>query len=131
MEFEFEDTEKKVERCLAFLDTILMITKDGTIRTRVFRKETHTDQHLNFDTNPLEHNRGVVRTLTHRPRCIVNDWERGYFWIKHDLGQKYYTPQVGPDRGSNSRLLEYDSTFHVTETLALTTWPSVTPLSGC
>ena len=25
-----------------------------------------------------------------------------YFWIKYDLGQKYYTPIVRPDRGSNS-----------------------------
>ena len=24
-----------------------------------------------------------------------------YFWFKYDLGQKYYTPQVRPDRGSN------------------------------
>ena len=25
-----------------------------------------------------------------------------YFWIKYDLGQKYYAPKVRPDRGSNS-----------------------------
>ena len=25
-----------------------------------------------------------------------------YFWFKYNLGQKYYAPQVRPDRGSNS-----------------------------
>ena len=47
-----------------------------------------------------------------------------YFWIKHDLGQKYYA------RGLNSRPSDHDSTFHVTEMPALTTWPSVTSKLG-
>ena len=73
-EVEVEDMEKKVERCLAFLDTLSVINEDSTIRTRVLRKETHTDQYLNFESNhPLEHKRGVVRTLTHRARSIVSD----------------------------------------------------------
>ena len=42
-EIEVEDMEKKVERCLAFLDTLSVINDDVTIRTRVFRKATHTD----------------------------------------------------------------------------------------
>ena len=49
-----------------------------------------------------------------------------YFWFKYDLGQKYHAPQVLPDRGSNLRLPDHDSTFHVTETPARTTRPSVT-----
>ena len=73
-EVEVEDMEKKVERCLAFLDTLSVINEDGTIRTRVFRKETHTDRYLNFNSNhPLEHKPGVVRTLTYRVRSIVSD----------------------------------------------------------
>ena len=49
-----------------------------------------------------------------------------YFWFKHNLGQKYYAPQVQPYWGLNSRLSDYDSTFHITEMSALTTRPSVT-----
>ena len=44
-----------------------------------------------------------------------------YFWFKYDLGQKYYAPQVRPDRGSHSWPPDDDSTFHVTETPVLTT----------
>ena len=42
------------------------------------------------------------------------------------LRQKYYAPQSRPDWGSNSWPPDHDSTFHVTGTPVLTTWPSVT-----
>ena len=35
-------------------------------------------------------------------------------------------PLVPPNQGSNSWPKDHDNTFHVTETPALTTWPSVT-----
>ena len=56
------------------------------------------------------------------PKAVGNQ----YIWIKYDLGQKYYAPQVQTGRGSNSWPPDHDSTFHVTETPALTTWTSVT-----
>ena len=93
-EVEVEDMGKKVERCLAFLDTLSVINEDGTIRTRVFRKETHTDQYLNFDSNhPLEHKRGVVRTLTHRARSIVSDLgerKKEFEHVREALGYNGY-----------------------------------------
>ena len=82
-EIEAEDMEKKVERCLAFLDTLSVIDDDDTIRTRVFRKATHTDQYLNFSNHPLQHKRGVVRTLTHRARSIVSDLGERNDELKH------------------------------------------------
>ena len=43
------------------------------------------------------------------------------FWLSTTLGQKYYAPQVQPDRGLNSWPPVHDSPFHVTEMPALTT----------
>ena len=53
-----------------------------------------------------------------------------YFWFKYNLGQKYQAPQVRPDRGSNLWPPDHDSTFHVTETPALTTQPLVTSMEA-
>ena len=60
------------------------------------------------------------------PRLARSDCESRYFWFKYDSGQKDYTPRDRPDRGSNSWPPDHDSTFHVTDTPALTTRPSVT-----
>ena len=54
-----------------------------------------------------------------------------YIWFKYNLGLKYYAPQVRPDQGSNSWPPDHDSIFNVTETPALTTWPSVTIQKHC
>ena len=59
-----EDQETKIERSLAFLDTLSVVDERGRITTRVYRMGTHTDQYLNYQSNhPLEHKRGVVNTL--------------------------------------------------------------------
>ncbi len=65
--------EQEVESHLSFLNTIV-IRKKGALKVRVYRKPTHTDQHLNWDINhPLEHKRSVVRTLLRRADKLVSD----------------------------------------------------------
>ena len=73
---ELEGLENKTERGLAFLDTMSVINEDGTIKTRVYRKDTHTDQYLNVQCNhPLQHKREVVKILAHRAKTVVSERE--------------------------------------------------------
>ena len=63
-----------VERALAFLDTRpVILPDDGSIKTKVLRKEIDKNQHLNFSSNhPLEHKKWVVHTLLHLAEAIVS-----------------------------------------------------------
>ena len=59
---EEKDGIEKKERTLAFLDSVTVLQKDDSINTRVFRKESHADHYLNFNSNhPLAHKRDNVR----------------------------------------------------------------------
>ena len=69
-------SEEEEDSSLAFLDTLTIRYPDGQIKTRVYRKDTHTDQYLNFRWNhPLQHKLGVIRTLHHRAENVITDPE--------------------------------------------------------
>ena len=61
---------------LPFLDVRLIVNPDGSIRLKVYRKDTHTDQYLMFDSHhPVEHKLSVFRTLLGRKDTIVTNEE--------------------------------------------------------
>jgi hypothetical protein len=61
--------EEEDNNQLAFLDILLTRTDDGTINTQVYRKKTHTDQILNFNSNhPTQHKISCIRSLFNRKR---------------------------------------------------------------
>ena len=58
---------------VSVLDTLTCKQADGSVKVKVFRKATHTDQYLNFQSyQPLQHKLAVVRTLCHRANTIIS-----------------------------------------------------------
>ena len=63
--------EEESDRSIAFLDTKTTRNTDGSIKTSVYRKATHTDKYLHFNSHhPLQHKRSVARTLLDRAKNI-------------------------------------------------------------
>ncbi len=59
-----------------FLDTVSEKLPDGSLKIKVYRKPTNTNQYLNFKSNhPLHQKLGVIRTLLHRVDSIVTEEE--------------------------------------------------------
>ena len=57
----------------------MVVKNNGSIKTKMYSKETHTDQYLHCNSNhPLEHRRGIVKTLMNRVDTIMSD-ERDNF----------------------------------------------------
>ena len=61
---------------IPFLDTLITRREDGPIKLLVYRKATHTDQYLSFQSHhPLQHKLAVIRTLLERSDSIVTEEE--------------------------------------------------------
>ena len=65
--------EKEQNNQLAFLDVLLTRTDDGTLQTQVYKKKTHTDQILNYNSNhPIQHKISCIKTLYNRINTHCN-----------------------------------------------------------
>jgi len=68
--------EMESEGCLSFLDLLLVRNIEGEVKLKIYRKPTHTDQYLNFNSHhPIEHKLSVVRTLLDRSRTLISEKE--------------------------------------------------------
>ena len=59
---------------IAFLDMLVTPDEDGRLNTTVYRKATHTDQYLHWDSHhAITSKYSVVGTLFHRARTICSN----------------------------------------------------------
>ncbi|XP_072048492.1 uncharacterized protein [Amphiura filiformis] len=66
--------EKEENSQIAFLDTLIVKRQDGSVKLLVYRKKTHTDQYLHFQSHhPLQHKLGVIRTLMDRKDKVITE----------------------------------------------------------
>ena len=68
--------EEMVERCLPYLDAATKAEEDGELTFNIYRKPTHTNQYLNFDSNHhVGHKLSVVRTMNIRAESLITKEE--------------------------------------------------------
>ena len=73
IQFTVEPTQ---QGSLPFLDTLVTIQPDNTFSTSVYRKPTHTDQYLHWDSNHhITAKQSVFNTLAHRAKTVSSTQE--------------------------------------------------------
>ena len=118
-------SETETDGKLPFLDACVHLLEDGTLKTTVYRKPTHTDQYLNWHSNHhLDHKRSVVRSLLNRAETLVSDpsdREKEIEHIKNALranGYKDWSFQI-PNRKTNAETTTNQQTKDYNPPIAL------------
>ena len=70
---KFTVEDNKEDGSIPFLDTIVKREADGTLSITVYRKSTHTDQYLQWDSHRhLSAKFSVIHTLSHRASTVCS-----------------------------------------------------------
>ena len=73
---QFTVETNKEDGAIPFLDTIVKPEADGTLSITVYRKPTHTDQYLQWDSHHhLSAKFSVIHTLSHRAQTVCSNPE--------------------------------------------------------
>ena len=68
--------EQEENGCLPFLNVLVKRNEDGTLETEVFRKSTHTEMYLQYESHhPMSNKIGVVKTLLHNADILCSNDE--------------------------------------------------------
>ena len=70
---QFTSEDSKPDGSMPFLDVLITPTEDGRLNTTVYRKPTHTDMYLKWDSHhPISSKYSVIGTLHHRAKTICS-----------------------------------------------------------
>ena len=73
---QFTGEESRQDGSIPFLDILIIPDEDGSLKTTVYRKATHTDLYLQWDTNHTVSTKySVVGSLHHRAKTICSSPE--------------------------------------------------------
>ena len=73
---QFTKEDSRPDGSMPFLDILITPREDGRLKTTVYRKPTHTDLYLQWDSNhTITSKYGVVDTLHHRAKVICSSPE--------------------------------------------------------
>ena len=68
--------EEEINREIPFLDCVVERTADNKLKTKVFKKKTHTGQYSNFNSNQPYHVKvSTIKTLTRRAKIVCKNEE--------------------------------------------------------
>ena len=71
---QFTSENAKPDGSIPFLDTIVMPQPHGSLKTTVYRKPTHTDMYLHWDSyHHLSAKFSVINTLRHRAKTVCSN----------------------------------------------------------
>ena len=70
----FTTDDARTDGSIPFLGTIVMPQSDGSLLTSVYRKPTHTDRYLQWNSHHhLSTNFSVINTLKHRAKTVCSN----------------------------------------------------------
>ena len=73
-EKQFTAEDQRSDGAMPFLDILVTLGKDGSLSTSVYRKPSHTDLYLQWDSHhTLTSKYSVIRTLQHRANTICSN----------------------------------------------------------
>ena len=71
---QFTREASRSDGSMPFLDTIVTISDDGSLNTKVYRKPTHSDLYLELDSHhAIAAKYSVMNTLHHRARAVCSN----------------------------------------------------------
>ena len=102
-------SEIQTENKLSFLEVMTQIQIDRSLKFTIFRKKTHTDQYLHFNSNHhMSQKLGIPKTLNRRADMLVtddNEQEKEKNYVERALKRCGY-PKWATDKAKKKKPLE-------------------------